>query len=136
MMAAVKMLAPSGQIEDVEAVSATTVKNSFGDVLEKTLARGVVAVTRHDKARVVMLSVPEYEALVRRAGDPLERLRGHFDGLVAKMQGRGTDKAVKELFGVAPKAASAAKAPRARHAAKAPRARHAAKARPRRAARR
>jgi len=104
-MAALKMLAPSGQIEDVEAVSATTVKNSFGDVLEKTLERGVVAITRHDKARAIMLSVPEYEALVKRAGDPLERLRGHFDELVARMQGRGTDKAVKELFGVAPKGA-------------------------------
>jgi prevent-host-death family protein len=117
-MAEVKMLAPSGRVEDVEAVSATTVKNSFGDVIEKTLERGVVAITRHDKARVVMLSVPEYEALVRRAGDPLERLRGHFDELVAKMQGRGTDKAVKELFGVAPKAASVAKPSGAGRAAK------------------
>lgn len=102
-MAAVKMLAPSGRIEDVEAVSATTVKNSFGDVLEKTLARGVLAITRHDKARVVMLSVQEYEALVRRAGDPLERLHGRFDDMIARMQGRGTAKAVKELFGGAPK---------------------------------
>ncbi len=120
-MGAVKMLAPSGQVEDVEAVSATTVKNSFGDVLEKTLERGVVAITRHDKARVVMLSVSEYEALVKRAGDPLERLRGHFDELVAKMQGPGTDKAVKELFGVAPKAASIAKPARGARAAKAQR---------------
>jgi len=119
-MAAMKMLAPSGQVEDVEAVSATTVKNSFGEVLEKTLARGVVAITRHDKARVVMLSMPEYEALVKRAGDPLERLRGHFDELVAKMQGGGTDKAVKELFGVGPKAASVVKPSKAVRAAKAP----------------
>ena len=106
-MAAVKMLTPSGQVENVEAVSATTVKNSFGDVLEKTLAHGVVAITRHDKASAVLLSVSEYEALVKRAGDPLERLRGHFDDLVARMQGRGTDKAVKELFGVSPRAKTA-----------------------------
>ena len=112
-MAAMKMLAPSGQVEDVEAVSATTAKNSFGDVLEKTLARGIVAINRHDRARVVMLSVAEYEALVRRAGDPLGRLRGHFDELVDKMQGRGTEQAVNELFGVAPKAGTAAKPPNA-----------------------
>ena len=108
-MAAVKMLAPSGQIEDVEAVSATTVKNSFGDVLEKALERGVLAITRHDKARLVLLSLPEYEALVKRAGDPLERLHGQFDELVARMQGRGTDKAVKELFGVGSRTAAASK---------------------------
>jgi PHD/YefM family antitoxin component YafN of YafNO toxin-antitoxin module len=112
-MAAVKMLAPSGQIEDVEAVSATTVKNSFGDVLEKTLARGVLAITRHDKARVIMLSVQEYEALVRRAGDPLERLHGQFDEMLARMQGPGMDKAVKSLFG---SAATRSKAPRRRAA--------------------
>ena len=117
-MAAVKMLGPSGRVEDVEAVSATTVKNSFGDVLDKTLARGVVAITRHDKARVVMLSLPQYEALVKRAGDPLERLRGRFDELVAKMQGRGADKAVKELFGAAPRAARIAKPSRATRATK------------------
>ena len=102
-MAAVKMLAPSGQIEEVEAVSATAVKNSFAEVVDKAVARGVLAITRHDKARVVMMSLPEYEALVKRAGDPLERLHGQFDALVARMQGRGTDKAVGELFGVARK---------------------------------
>ena len=102
-MAAVKMLAPSGRIEEVETVSATAVKNSFAEVVEKAAAHGVLAITRHDKARVVMLSIPEYEALVRRAGDPLERLHGYFDDIVARMQGPGMDKAVKELFEAAPK---------------------------------
>jgi prevent-host-death family protein len=97
------MLAPSGRIEDVETVSATTVKNSFGEVLEKALERGVLAITRHDKARVMMLSVAEYEALVKRAGDPLERLHGQFEEMIARMQGTGTDKSVKELFGAAAK---------------------------------
>jgi prevent-host-death family protein len=97
------MLAPSGRIEDVETVSATTVKNSFGEVLEKALERGVLAITRHDKARVIMLSVAEYEALVKRAGDPLERLHGQFEEMVARMQGAGMDKSVKELFGAAAK---------------------------------
>jgi len=103
-MAAIKMLAPSGRLEDVEAVSATTVKNSFGEVLDKAVERGIVAITRHDKARVVMLSLNEYEALVKRAGDPLERLHGYFDEVVSRMQGPGTDKALKELFAVGPKA--------------------------------
>lgn len=103
-MAAVRMLAPSGQIEDVESVSATAVKNSFGDVLEKALERGVLAITRHDKARAMLLSVAEYEALVKRAGDPLERLHGQFDEMVARMQGGGTDKAIKDLFGAARRA--------------------------------
>jgi len=104
-MSAVKMLAPSGQIEEVEAVSATAVKNSFAEVLEKAVERGILAITRHDKARVVILSLTEYEALVKRAGDPLERLHGHFDEIVSRMQGPGTDRAVKELFETAPKTA-------------------------------
>jgi len=113
-MGALRMLGPSGQIEDIEAVPATTVKNAFGEVLEKAIARGVVAITRHDKARVMMLSVPEYEALIRRGGDPLERLRGQFDEMVSRMQGRGMDKAVKEVFGVSPKRAKAARRKRPR----------------------
>ena len=106
-MAAVKMLALSGRVEEVEAVSATAVKNTFAEVLDKAVEHGILAITRHDKARAVMLSLPEYEALVKRAGDPLERLHGYFDEIVDKMQGPGTDKSVKELFGVAPKSSKA-----------------------------
>ena len=98
-MSAVRMLMPSGQVEEVESVPATRVKNAFAEVLDKVAARGIVAITRHDKARVMMLSVPEFESLVQRAGDPLERLRGQFDDLVAKMQGPATGNAVDELFG-------------------------------------
>jgi PHD/YefM family antitoxin component YafN of YafNO toxin-antitoxin module len=97
------MLRPSGRIEDVESVPATAVKNAFADVLDKVAEHGILAVTRHDKARIVMLSLPEYEALVRRAGDPLERLHDRFDQMLAAMQGPGMDRAVDELFGTAPK---------------------------------
>ena len=97
----------SGRLEDVEAVPATAVKNSFADVLDALADRGVLAITRHDKTRAIILSVQQYEALIKRAGDPLERLRGYFDDLVAGMQGPEMAQAVDELFGAAPKAKGA-----------------------------
>lgn len=77
--------------KEVAAYSATEAKNAFGEVLDRALADGVVAITKHDKVRAVVLSPDTYEALTRRAREPLEQLRAEFDQLVAAM---GTPQAV------------------------------------------
>ncbi len=103
-------------MDDVEAAPVSEVKTALADVLQRLDGTGVLALTRHDKRCAVLLSPEAYDELVRRAGDPLEKLADQFDAMIATMQGAGTDAAVEELFGVPPRSESpAARARRARH---------------------
>ncbi|EQD76557.1 protein containing DUF172 [mine drainage metagenome] len=86
----------------VELFSATDAKNAFGSVLEKVLAKGMVAITKRGKTRAVLLSVEEYEALLERAPDPLTTLSAEFDALVARMQTPKAKAAGKSLFKASP----------------------------------
>ncbi len=89
---------PSGRPVEVEAFSATDAKKSFGAILNAAIADGIVAITRQNHTRAVILSLEEYEALLRRLPDPLAQLRGEFDELVAAMQTPKARKAVDTLF--------------------------------------
>ena len=99
-MATSPLLNSRGQ--PVESFSATSAKNAFGTVLEKAIAKGMVAITRHDRPRAVVLSVEEYQALLGRVLDPLRALRSEFDGLVARMQTPKAKAAGKALFHATP----------------------------------
>lgn len=94
---------PSGRPLEVESFSATDAKRSFGAILDAAIAQGIVAITRQNHTRAVILSLEEYEALLRRLPDPLEQLRGEFDELVAAMQTPKARKAVDTLFRATPK---------------------------------
>ncbi len=87
-----------GQSVEVESVSATEAKNSFGRLLERTMAGGMVAITRHREPRALLLSIDEYRALMARVEDPIDRLRGEYDSLVAKMQTPAAKAAGAALF--------------------------------------
>ena len=86
----------------VESFTATDAKNAFGTVLEKAMSKGMVAITKRDKARAVVLSVEEYEALLKRVPDPLKALSAEFDELVARMQTPKAKAAGKALFKASP----------------------------------
>ena len=100
--AAIRMQAPNGVVADVPAVPATDVKNAMAAVMDLTMAEGMVALTKHGKVRAVMLSVETYGDLVKRAGDPLEKLSGQFDRMIASMQGAKARKAADSVFGRLP----------------------------------
>lgn len=87
-----------GDSVEVESISATEAKNSFGRLLDRTIAGGIIAITRHHEPRVIMLSMDEYEALMKKIEDPIDRLRHDFDGLVAKMQTPAAKAAGAALF--------------------------------------
>ncbi len=87
-----------GQSVEVESVTATEAKNSFGRLLERTIAGGMVAITRHHEPRAVLLSIDEFQALMAKVEDPLDRLRGEFDSLVARMQTPAAKAAGAALF--------------------------------------
>ena len=70
----------------VETVTATAAKNAFGTVLETALSRGVVAITKRNAVRAVVLSAERYEALLNSSSQALARLESEFGDLVAAMQ--------------------------------------------------
>jgi len=92
-----------GEIVEVESFSAPEAKNSFGEVLDRAIAKGIVVITRRDKPRAVMLSIEEYEALTPRLEDSLDSLRGDFDALVERMQTGEAKAAGRALFVASPR---------------------------------
>ena len=98
---------------ELDTVSATEAKNSFGAVLEKAIARGGVAITKHDEVRAVLLSRERYEALLANQQDPLNDLAEEFADLVERMQGTKARAAGRALFAATPaELGEAALAPR------------------------
>ena len=93
-----------GHMVEVPAVAATEAKNAFGSVLDTAIARGMVAITKRDRPRAVLISFEEYNALVAALPDPIAALRGEFDALVAKMQTPKAKKAARGLFRATPAA--------------------------------
>jgi prevent-host-death family protein len=88
----------------VETVSATEAKNAFGRVLDTALARGVVAITKREKVRAVVLSLEAYDALVHNSSRMLAALDAEFDGLVAAMRTPRARAAGEALFAAKPAA--------------------------------
>lgn len=87
---------------NLPAVTATEAKNGLGAVLDRVLAEGGVAITKHNEVKAVLLSVREYEALLAARRDQLDDLAAEFDGLVARMQTPAAAKAGRALFSASP----------------------------------
>ncbi len=91
-----------GQLVDISSVAATKVKNEFGAILEQTMHSGAVAITRHDTPKAVLLSLAEFESLVKERGHSLDDLNTEFDGLLARMQTAKARKGVEAAFNASP----------------------------------
>jgi len=81
-----------------DTVSATEAKNFFGAVLDRAIARGGVAITKHEEVRAVLLSRERYEALLANQQDPLSDLTEEFAALVERMQTAKARSAGRALF--------------------------------------
>ena len=84
------------------AVSATEAKNRFGPLLESAMRGHPVLITRHDVPKAVLLSIAEFESLVRAAEPNLESLSREFDTLLDQLQSKGSRNALKRAFDAAP----------------------------------
>lgn len=86
----------------LESVSATEAKNNFGSVLDRVLAHGRLAITKHDEVRAVVLSLPEYRALLAQQREPLAALTEEFEGWIERMQTPRARGAGRALFDATP----------------------------------
>lgn len=88
----------------VETITATEAKNAFGRVLDTALSRGVVAITKREKVRAVVLSIEAYDALRESSARVLAGLDAEFDALVGAMQTPEARAAGDALFAATPAA--------------------------------
>lgn len=93
-----------GELVDIPTVPATRAKSEFGAVLDDAVARGAVAITRHDSTKAVLLSYAEFESLVKSRSSALEDLSAQFDGLLQRMQTPKSRKGMKAAFNASPAA--------------------------------
>jgi antitoxin Phd len=91
-----------GDHVDVSSVTATYAKNEFGRVLETAMRDGAVAITKHDAAKAMLISMDEFRALVGARDDNLDTLAHEFDALLSKMQTTKARKAMKDAFDAPP----------------------------------
>lgn len=80
------------------SVSATEAQNHFGAVLSRARAEGVIFITRYERPEAVVLSMEQYEALVRSRGVDLDALEHEFDRLYEAMQRPEQQTAHRGLF--------------------------------------
>ena len=90
----------------VETITATAAKNAFGRVLDTALSRGVVAITKREKVRAVVLSIEAYDALRQGSSSAqvLADLDAEFDALAASMRTPAARAAGEALFAATPAA--------------------------------
>jgi prevent-host-death family protein len=88
--------------KELESVTASEAKGSFGALLDRVVTRGAIAITKHDQIRAVILPVEQYEALLAQRKNPLSELEGEFESLVAKMQTPRAQAAGRALFDATP----------------------------------
>jgi antitoxin Phd len=93
----------SGGLGAASTVTATTVKNEFGRVLEKVIQGGIVVITKHDEPKAVLISVHEFNALTNANRIKLDTLSSEFDALLARMQTPAARAGMKAAFGASPK---------------------------------
>ena len=97
-----------GELVDIDSVPATRFKTDFADVFEQAVRGGPIAITKHNAARAILISVEEFESLVLERTNSLDALGAQFDGLLARMQTPAAKKGVHAAFNASPKALGAA----------------------------
>ncbi|HEY0513917.1 MAG TPA: type II toxin-antitoxin system Phd/YefM family antitoxin [Thermoanaerobaculia bacterium] len=103
-----------GELVEIPEVAATQAKNTFGELLERVIGSGPVAITRHDTPRAVLLSYEEFESLSHARSETLDTLSSKFDGLLERMQTPAAKEGMQAAFDADPAALGQAAAEAAR----------------------
>jgi prevent-host-death family protein len=96
------------RVEEMETVTATQLKNSTADVLERVRTHNAVAITRHEKPSAVLLSWEQYSQL--KGGEPewLGELYDEYYAVLEEMQSPEQKAAAERLFQATPEELGAA----------------------------
>jgi prevent-host-death family protein len=83
--------------------TATEAQNRFTHLLDAVQAEGTIFITKHDKTRVVMLSIEEFDRLIRPQRERLAALKREYDAMVVGMQTAKQRDAMAAAFSASPK---------------------------------
>lgn len=83
-------------------ISATEVKNRFGDLLETVLRGKPAIITKHGVAKAILISMEEFSALAGTPEAELNTLTEEFDQLLDDMQAKKARRAMKAAFDAPP----------------------------------
>jgi antitoxin Phd len=83
-------------------ITATEAKKAFGRVLEKVIQGGRVVITKHNAPKAVLISMQEFNALLRAPELKLNTLAEEFDALLDRMQRPGARKGMQAAFDATP----------------------------------
>jgi prevent-host-death family protein len=103
-----------GELIEIPEVAATQAKNTFGELLDRVIGAGPVAITRHDTPKAVLLSYEEFESLSNARSETLDMLSSKFEGLLERMQTPAAKEGMKAAFDADPAALGRAAAEAAR----------------------
>ena len=84
------------------SVTATQAKKEFGSVLENVIRGSRVVITKHDAPKAILISIDEFDTLMRAPESKLNSLSAEFDALLARMQRPGSRKAMQAAFEATP----------------------------------
>jgi antitoxin Phd len=99
---------PCPRLQELPTVTATQLKQSTADVLDQVSAGKPIAITRHDRARVVMISVDQYNELVAQESHVLSELRTEYRTMLDEMQSPEQKAAALRAFNATPEELGAA----------------------------
>lgn len=99
---------PCPHLQELPTVTATQLKHSTADVLDQVSAGNAVAVTRHDKVRVVLISVEQYNKLTAQESNLLSELRTEYRTMLDEMQSPEQKAAALRAFNATPEELGAA----------------------------
>lgn len=90
------------KVQELPPVTATALKNSTADVLDRVATQGAVAITRHDKPRAVLVSIEQYDRLIGAESNLLNELHEEYRGMLDEMQKPEQKAAAKRAFNATP----------------------------------
>ena len=82
---------------DIPTVTASDLKHHIGEVIHQAM-KGPLAITRHNRTELVLLSADKFRELQRSHKAPLDAMTAEFDSMVAKMNTPAAKRGVKKLF--------------------------------------
>jgi antitoxin Phd len=87
-----------GELVELEAVSASELKNEPATIIDRVAAGRPVAIKRHNSTRAVILSFDDFQRLALAREPSLDALAAQFDELLESMQGSRARNAVAAAF--------------------------------------
>ena len=92
----------NGELVELPTITASEAKNRFGKVFDQVLSEGPIAVSRHEKPSLVILSVNDFERLKAGESPAINKLDSEFDQWFENQQTPEARESMNRAFNTLP----------------------------------